>query len=189
MYTYIYNSSQCVFVYFPVYNTYMYIYNTILPGVFYDSGIRSDAVEYNICVYAYVQILCVYLKDLLLVVCRVIIPFISKFKWHYLQRLSVQYFPTLHQDRYYLYRSQLLISILRYYMDNIAIFANKITFWQEGMLKISFYKLKPTPTKRLLKSQLDDSCSYTNLSDCGQSPCHKWKSLCGSCSATVVPLG
>lgn len=28
MYTYIYNSSQCVFVYFPVYNTYVYIYNT-----------------------------------------------------------------------------------------------------------------------------------------------------------------
>lgn len=50
----------------------------ILPGVFYDSGIRSDAVEYNICVYAYVQILCVYLKDLLLVVCRIIIPFTLK---------------------------------------------------------------------------------------------------------------
>lgn len=45
----------------------------ILLGVFHDSGIRSDAAESNICVYAYVQILCVYLKDLLLVVCRIII--------------------------------------------------------------------------------------------------------------------
>lgn len=74
MYTYIYNSSQsvrlCIFLF--IIHICIFI---ILPGVFHDSGIRSDAVAYNICVYAYVQILCVYLKGLLLVVCRIIIPF------------------------------------------------------------------------------------------------------------------
>lgn len=74
MYTYIYNSSQsaCLCIFLFIIHICIFI---ILPGVFHDSGIRSDAVAYNICVYAYVQILCVYLKDLLLVVCRIIIPF------------------------------------------------------------------------------------------------------------------
>lgn len=77
MYTYIYNSSQsvCLCIFLFIIPVCIFI---ILLGVFNDSGIRSDAVEYNICVYAYVQILCVYLKDLLLVVCRIIIPFTLK---------------------------------------------------------------------------------------------------------------
>lgn len=77
MYTYIYNSSQsvCLCIFLFIIHICIFI---ILLGVFYDSGIRSDAVEYNICVYAYVQILCVYLKDLLLVVCTIIIPITLK---------------------------------------------------------------------------------------------------------------
>lgn len=77
MYTYIYNSSQsvCLCIFLFIIHICIFI---ILAGVFHDSGIRSDAVEYNICVYAYVQILCLYLKGLLLVVCRVIIPFTLK---------------------------------------------------------------------------------------------------------------